>query len=63
SGEHGIGVEKVDFMPLMFSEADLALQGDVKRMFPISEFANPCKVLPNLKGCVEHQRRWRGAAH
>ena len=63
SGEHGIGVEKVDFMSLMFSEADLALQGDVKRMFPTSEFANPCKVLPNQKGCVEHQRRWRGAAH
>jgi hypothetical protein len=23
---------------------------------------NPCKVLPNQKTCVEHQKRWRGTA-
>jgi glycolate oxidase len=62
SGEHGIGVEKMDLMPLMFSEDDLKLQAMAKRIFNEGELCNPCKVLPNQKGCVEHQRRWRGVA-
>lgn len=62
TGEHGIGVEKVDLMPLMFSEADLELQAMAKRIFNDGELCNPCKVLPNQKSCVEHQRRWRGVA-
>jgi len=62
SGEHGIGVEKMDLMPLMFSEDDLRLQGMAKRIFNEGEMCNPCKVIPNQKGCVEHQRRWRGVA-
>jgi glycolate oxidase len=62
SGEHGIGVEKMDLMPLMFSEDDLKLQAMAKRIFNEGELCNPCKVLPNQKGCIEHQRRWRGVA-
>lgn len=62
TGEHGIGVEKLDFMPLMFSPEDLRLQADIKRIFGESELCNPCKVLPDQKGCVEHRARWRGAA-
>jgi len=67
SGEHGIGVEKIDLMPLMFSEDDLALQATAKRIFnePNANgdtLCNPCKVLPNQKTCVEHQKRWRGTA-
>jgi glycolate oxidase len=62
SGEHGIGVEKIDMMPLMFSEADLAAQGMVKRIFNDGDLCNPCKVLPNQKSCNEHRLRWRGVA-
>lgn len=62
SGEHGIGVEKQDLMPLMFTEADLRLQAKAKQIFNPEGLCNPCKVLPNQKGCVEHQKRWRGAA-
>ncbi|HMS56641.1 MAG TPA: FAD-linked oxidase C-terminal domain-containing protein [Fimbriimonadaceae bacterium] len=62
SGEHGIGVEKMDLMGLMFSEADLRAQSLAKSIFNDGDLCNPCKVLPNQKGCVEHQRRWRGAA-
>jgi len=47
---------------LMFSEDDLRLQGMAKRIFNEGEMCNPCKVIPNQKGCVEHQRRWRGVA-
>jgi glycolate oxidase len=62
SGEHGIGVEKLDLMPLMFSEDDLRLQAMAKRIFNEGALCNPCKVLPNQKGCIEHRRRWRGVA-
>ena len=62
TGEHGVGVEKLDFMSLMFSAENLEVQAKLKRVFNQGELCNPCKVLPNQKGCVEHQRRWRGAA-
>lgn len=62
SGEHGIGVEKQDLMPLMFTEIDLRVQAMAKAIFNETGLCNPCKVLPNQKGCVEHQKRWRGAA-
>ncbi len=62
TGEHGIGIEKIDMMHLMFSEADLRVQGLVKQIFNTGTLCNPCKVIPNQKGCTEHVRRWRGAA-
>jgi glycolate oxidase len=62
TGEHGIGVEKIDLMALMFSETDLALQAMAKRIFNDGDLCNPCKILPNQKSCVEHSKRWRGTA-
>lgn len=62
SGEHGIGVEKSDLLRLMFDEQDMRLQRDAKSIFGSSTLCNPCKVIPNQKGCVEHVKRWRGAA-
>lgn len=60
SGEHGIGVEKLDLMGLMFDEPSLRMQADVKAIFTDGRLCNPCKVLPNQKGCIEHRKRWRG---
>ncbi len=51
SGEHGIGLEKRDFMPLMFSENDLRAQGWVREAFDPLGLANPFKVLPSPAGC------------
>ncbi len=62
SGEHGIGVEKIDLMSRMFSPEDLAAQALAKRIFNDGALCNPCKVLPNQKSCVEHKMRWRGVA-
>lgn len=62
TGEHGIGVEKIDLMQRMFSADDLRVQGLAKSVFNEGDLCNPCKVLPNQKGCLEHQKRWRGAA-
>lgn len=51
SGEHGIGLEKRDLMPLMFSEVDLAAQADLRRAFDPGRLSNPDKVLPSPAGC------------
>ncbi len=51
SGEHGIGLEKRDYMPLMFSEIDLAAQAALRRAFDPEGLANPGKVLPSPATC------------
>jgi glycolate oxidase len=53
SGEHGIGVEKRDLMPEMFSETDLAQQIKVKCAFDEKQLLNPGKVFPELHRCAE----------
>ena len=62
TGEHGIGVEKIDLLSIMFDSADLRLQQLAKETFVSDSLCNPCKVLPNQKGCIEHRMRSRGAA-
>ncbi|HEY0104908.1 MAG TPA: FAD-linked oxidase C-terminal domain-containing protein [Rhizomicrobium sp.] len=53
SGEHGVGVEKRDLMPVMFSDADLAQQQRLKCAFDAGGLLNPGKVFPSLSACVE----------
>src|SRR2546428_9220031 len=53
SGEHGIGLEKVDFMPFIFSAADLALMLRLKTAFNPAGLCNPGKIFPTKKSCVE----------
>jgi glycolate oxidase len=52
SGEHGIGLEKRDFMPWIFSEADLRAMAAVKAAFNPTGRCNPGKVFPTAKSCV-----------
>lgn len=61
SGEHGIGVEKKDFMPLVFSEDDLRRMADVKAVFNPSLLLNPKKVFPTHP-CVEVRHAFGGGA-
>jgi glycolate oxidase len=53
TGEHGVGVEKRDLMPEMFSETDLAQQERVKCAFDPKQLLNPGKVFPTLHRCAE----------
>jgi glycolate oxidase len=53
SGEHGIGLEKVDFMPFIFSAADLELMRRLKAAFNPEGLCNPGKIFPTKKSCVE----------
>jgi glycolate oxidase len=53
TGEHGVGVEKRDLMPTMFSETDLAHQQRLKCAFDDKGLLNPGKVFPTLHRCAE----------
>jgi glycolate dehydrogenase FAD-linked subunit len=53
TGEHGVGVEKRDLMPAMFSEDDLKQQQRVKCAFDPDNLLNPGKVFPTLHRCAE----------
>jgi glycolate oxidase len=54
SGEHGIGLEKRDFMPLVFTEEDLAAQACVRGAFDPDGRMNPRKVLPDGARCGDY---------
>ncbi len=53
TGEHGVGIEKRDLMPEMFSAIDLAHQQRVKCAFDPLLLLNPGKVFPTLHRCAE----------
>src|SRR5580693_5046763 len=53
TGEHGVGVEKRDLMPVMFNETDLNQQQRVKCAFDDQGLLNPGKVFPTLHRCAE----------
>ena len=61
SGEHGIGMEKKEFMSLVFSEDDIDTQKAVRRAIDPRGLANPGKIFPTGRGCVE--AGFRGADH
>ncbi len=53
TGEHGVGVEKRDLMPEMFSATDLNQQQRLKCAFDSQGLLNPGKVFPVLHRCAE----------
>lgn len=61
SGEHGIGLEKRDLMPLLFGAVDLAAQDALRAAFDPDRRANPGKVLPSPARCADVQAVPEGA--
>jgi glycolate oxidase len=57
TGEHGVGVEKIDQMCLQFGAAELELFHAVKRAFDPQGLLNPGKAVPTLARCAEFGRR------
>lgn len=47
TGEHGIGVEKVDLMPLIFTQDDLRTMERIRRVFDPDGACNPNKIFPS----------------
>jgi glycolate oxidase len=54
TGEHGVGVEKLNSMCVQFSAAERAQFIAVKRAFDPLESLNPGKVVPTLHRCAEY---------
>ena len=61
SGEHGIGLEKRDYMPLIFSAEDLDAQARLRDSFDPDGVANPEKILPAGSRCGDLQKIPEGA--
>ncbi|MEZ6195446.1 MAG: FAD-linked oxidase C-terminal domain-containing protein [Planctomycetota bacterium] len=53
SGEHGVGLEKREFMDWIFSESDLATFAAFRAAFAPSGLFNPDKLLPTPRACAE----------
>jgi glycolate oxidase len=53
TGEHGVGIEKLELMPDQFSAQTLETMGRLKALFDPEARLNPRKVLPTGKGCLE----------
>ena len=53
TGEHGVGLEKINEMCLQFPGAELERFREVKRAFDPGEFLNPGKAVPTLHRCAE----------
>ncbi|OGT95426.1 MAG: hypothetical protein A2083_09705 [Gemmatimonadetes bacterium GWC2_71_9] len=54
TGEHGVGLDKLEYMPLVFGPDELGLMAAVRRAFDPEARANPGKVIP-MAQC----REWR----
>ncbi|MFO0936176.1 MAG: FAD-linked oxidase C-terminal domain-containing protein [Gemmataceae bacterium] len=53
TGEHGIGVEKLDFMSILFSQVDLDFMTRLRTAFNPKNNCSPFKMLPTAGGCAE----------
>jgi len=57
TGEHGVGLDKREYMELIFSDADMDVMCSLRRVFNPRGLANPAKILP-IRTC----REWFGPA-
>jgi glycolate oxidase len=61
TGEHGVGMDKARFMPLMFTDDDLDTMQLVRCAFDPAGLANPGKIFPTPRLCGEVPGRHKGA--
>ena len=57
TGEHGVGMEKSELMPLLFNDADFDLMRRIHDAFNPDSSLNPGKIFPLSKGCGEIRTR------
>ena len=57
TGEHGVGLEKQEYMPLIFTDEDMAAMARLKPAFATDDLFNPGKVFPDGASCVEVPQR------
>jgi glycolate oxidase len=62
TGEHGIGVEKIDFMPRLFTPEDLDMMLRLRSAFNAENRCSPAKLFPTAGACIEPSKAGRRAA-
>src|SRR5438046_236968 len=62
TGEHGIGVEKIDFMEKQFTRDDLDAMRALRKVFDPESRCNPHKMFPGSKRCSDFAPRKQIAA-
>lgn len=60
TGEHGVGVEKRDYMHLVFNDEDLEPMYRLREAFNPDGVCNPGKLIPTTRFCVESNPKARG---
>jgi glycolate oxidase subunit GlcD len=53
TGEHGVGLDKSSYLPLIFSEDDMNVMLSVRAAFDPTGLCNPGKIIPIPRGCGE----------
>jgi glycolate oxidase subunit GlcD len=56
TGEHGVGVDKIEYMPMIFDEASLGRMLAVRDVFNPLGLCNPGKAIPTQKMCREYRK-------
>ncbi len=62
TGEHGIGVQKIDFMKKQFNEDDLDAMRALRKVFDPAGRCNPHKMFPGSKRCADFAPRRQAPA-
>jgi glycolate oxidase len=57
TGEHGVGMEKMELMAHQFSDNMLEMISSIKNLFDPLCLLNPGKVLPTGRGCMEIRQK------
>ncbi len=63
TGEHGVGVDKIDYMPMIFDQASLDAMLAVKEIFNPLGLCNPGKAVPAQRMCREYRKGFDFAAN
>jgi glycolate oxidase subunit GlcD len=53
TGEHGVGLDKASYLPLIFSDDDMDVMMQLRAAFDPSGLCNPGKIVPMPRGCGE----------
>ena len=61
TGEHGVGLDKAEKLPMQYAEADLNFMYRLRRVFDPDRIMNPDKLLPSHPACGEGFRPQRPA--
>jgi glycolate oxidase subunit GlcD len=61
TGEHGVGADKIGYMPMIFDQASLDAMLAVREVFNPTGLCNPGKAVPALKMCREYRKPATGS--